>query len=723
MDVEHIVGDVEDHKLREELRSCQHFLVDTELERARHKVFKYAVETLNETIVNEKLDHLFNNSKFAAKVNLVFGFILKEIEYGGFSYFYAHENITLLDRSKFMCTQDHSTKLNKFFDKTDVIESCSRERRNTKWRFYKLTNLTNFAAWLKDLPMGCKNAVFPEPLVKNHTINCLTFEENTRQAYNDNLCFFRAVALHMHGNQRLEEETSKLFNLFMNKLDGLRPNQFQGVHMNDIPTVEDLLTLNILLYDIDIVDANIVGELARRSVQKYENTVQLLRHNNHICYVNNIDAVFQSFRCPNCDTFSTKLSICSDIWLHAVNEWKKFIGGTYIKSAKLSLTNWTLSVSSTLMNKKLFKKLAISHFESNCVQEETFRDANTITWIGNLVPISVSISLNLGEEPIFLCNFDSHHLVASFIGALENLALQSRAIMENLFFDIETTINIKLGSILEKLTQRHNRREQDHLDDCDNETCTSTQFLQIQKKQLLDLQEHLERYCSVLPIFGFNSAKYDLNLIKSYLLPILVNERNIEPTVIKKRTSLSRSKSAIFSCWILWIFLEVQQVLIPSWRHTKHQRQRDSSPTNGLITPTKCKTQNFPRMMLSTVNFPAATLSKPNTQIMLTYWKVDWPQNKPLWNWSCQSHPLLELRIIITCNRYGSKNKWAHSGTFCGGITTKMLCQLWRQCKKWLPFTTTKIWISWSLDVHYQTWLTFAHTNPPMQILSLHRGR
>ena len=57
MDVEHIVGDVEDQSLREELRSCQHFSVDSELERARHKVFSYAVESVNETIVNEKLDH------------------------------------------------------------------------------------------------------------------------------------------------------------------------------------------------------------------------------------------------------------------------------------------------------------------------------------------------------------------------------------------------------------------------------------------------------------------------------------------------------------------------------------------------------------------------------------------------------------------------------------------------------------------------------------------
>ena len=37
VDVEHIVGDVDDHSLREELRSCQHFLVDSELERAKTK--------------------------------------------------------------------------------------------------------------------------------------------------------------------------------------------------------------------------------------------------------------------------------------------------------------------------------------------------------------------------------------------------------------------------------------------------------------------------------------------------------------------------------------------------------------------------------------------------------------------------------------------------------------------------------------------------------------
>ena len=68
----------------------------------------------------------------------------------------------------------------------------------------------------------------------------------------------------------------------------------------------------------------------------------------------------------------------------------------------------------------------------------------------------------------------------------------------------------------------------------EEEKYLSTRFLQLQKNRLNDLQEPFERYCNVLPVFGFNSAKYDINLIKSYLLPIPEKDRDIEPTVMKK---------------------------------------------------------------------------------------------------------------------------------------------------------------------------------------------
>ena len=56
----------------------------------------------------------------------------------------------------------------------------------------------------------------------------------------------------------------------------------------------------------------------------------------------------------------------------------------------------------------------------------------------------------------------------------------------------------------------------------------------MQKNHLLDLQQHFERYVITLPVFVFNSGKYDLNLIKSFLLPYLIHERDIQSTVIEK---------------------------------------------------------------------------------------------------------------------------------------------------------------------------------------------
>ena len=150
-------------------------------------------------------------------------------------------------------------------------------------------------------------------------MNCLRFEKNTSQPYNDNLCLFRALALHLHGNEKLKGETSKIFNLFLKNCEEGDVTKLQGVHLNDIPKFEDLLQLNIFLYDIDPVDGELISELCRRSIKKYENSVKLLRYNNHICYVNNINALFKAFRCSTGDTFFSKtgnlerhLVTCSD---------------------------------------------------------------------------------------------------------------------------------------------------------------------------------------------------------------------------------------------------------------------------------------------------------------------------------------------------------------------------------------------------------------------------
>ena len=261
----------------------------------------------------------------------------------------------------------------------------------------------------------------------------------------------------------------------------------------------------------------------------YENNINLLRYNNHICYVDDINTFFKRFHCPNCETFIKR---AGNFHRH-VKSCKYRIQHIYPKSVytlrEILFGKFDGLGIGNEEEQKLFKNLI-------CVPSNELKDTNKTTWIGKHEPISVSISSNLIQEPIFLCNKDPKTLIVSFVEALEELASKSKAELLQKFSPVENAIKTRVSSIFEKLHGRKGEStpmfEFHYIEE--EEIDMSNQFLQIQKNQLFELQQHFERYVSTLPVFGFNSGKYDLNLIKSDLLPYLIHERDIQPTVIKK---------------------------------------------------------------------------------------------------------------------------------------------------------------------------------------------
>ena len=124
--------------------------------------------------------------------------------------------------------------------------------------------------------MGCKDTVLPNPLLKNHSVENLKIEKNTRKPCNKNLGLLKPLALHFHGNERLEEETFKSFNPFLETIGGIDPASSRNFCVEESPTVEHIVQEDIFLYVIDLVDGSMTGELAR-SVGKYSITMRLLR--------------------------------------------------------------------------------------------------------------------------------------------------------------------------------------------------------------------------------------------------------------------------------------------------------------------------------------------------------------------------------------------------------------------------------------------------------------
>ena len=150
------MGDVDDEGLRDELESRKLSLTDTEMENGRHRVFNFAMSSFDISLLNDKLDYVFKGLKCAAKVNLAFEFVLKNNEDGMCRYFYAHENNTIMEKAKLVCTQADMTNLKDRMQKLVFVDICTRERANTKWKFYKLTDLKILLRYSKMFPWVVK---------------------------------------------------------------------------------------------------------------------------------------------------------------------------------------------------------------------------------------------------------------------------------------------------------------------------------------------------------------------------------------------------------------------------------------------------------------------------------------------------------------------------------------------------------------------------------------
>ena len=200
------------------------------------------------------------------KLTKFLGFLLQNIEKNGYRYFYPHKNNLLLDRAFLLSNRNDLLNIQNKIEKLDLIETCTQERQNSKWRIRVITNVF-FAGLLTNTSMSCTDSPLPEPLLRKPEVNCLLSDGN-HEPYNDNLCLSRAIAICLLGLVDVELPVIKIFHNFVTA-SGCDPDNFAGVSFDQIPLFVELIKQNVFIYDFDIGDGEIIGELVRRSVEHF----------------------------------------------------------------------------------------------------------------------------------------------------------------------------------------------------------------------------------------------------------------------------------------------------------------------------------------------------------------------------------------------------------------------------------------------------------------------
>ena len=263
--------------------------------------YNYRLSSLQPQELITHLGNIFTDQSTVFKLNVSFGFILRNNETGALQYYYASRNNEQVFEAPFQITtaadlqQVREALLN-----LDVLEWVRQRRPNSKWVVEQVTNITFFVTKLRGHPIG-RGTYLPSYLAENHGLVALDRNHQTGKIYSDNLCFFRALALHNGCHPKnLERDAQHYYERYREFFP--EKKKFFGVKLKDLPDLEHLYEMHISVYSLEPTKPDgeegdednteeentvpdIAAQLVHRSLCHYPRTLYLNLYQNHFSYM------------------------------------------------------------------------------------------------------------------------------------------------------------------------------------------------------------------------------------------------------------------------------------------------------------------------------------------------------------------------------------------------------------------------------------------------------
>ena len=247
----------------------------------------------------------------------------------------------------------------------------------------------------------------------------------------------------------------------------------------------------------------------------------------------------------------------------------KFPGGVYRPAPSLfeQLKEQGIEVPERL---KYYPYWATYDIEVMLVSQQDLNNTDKLEWTQKHVPASVSICSNVPEftEPVCLISHGNpHELVAEMVEHLESISAAAEA---NLMEDPE--MEALFESIEQKLEEQEEEEEEEAEEEEENDEETPPKKKPV--PPLFKLKAKLEGHLAQLPVVGFNSGKYDINALKAFLMPILMDD--LKFTIKKTNTFMCLSSERLR-------FLDILSFLAPGFSYAKFLKAYGCTQTKGFF--------------------------------------------------------------------------------------------------------------------------------------------
>ena len=263
--------------------------------------YNHRLTTMDTRELQEPLRQLFEEQTTAFKVNLSFGFILKQKVTGRLRYYHSSNNCCgrLLEEPSLITNRDDFDRFLARIQESDILQWAVAQRPNSDWVCELVTNATFFLNKIVDHPIGCVGVNLPTYVKNNKSIIGLETDSHG-VIYIDNLCLFRCLAIHQGCDVRCIEAT--VATLYAKYTDNTPVHDFVGVTLEDLSKIEATFDVNVVVYKLDeITDGKTTAEIVRRSLCSYAQTMYLNLYEAHFSYIKDIRMYSHSYKCSKCE--------------------------------------------------------------------------------------------------------------------------------------------------------------------------------------------------------------------------------------------------------------------------------------------------------------------------------------------------------------------------------------------------------------------------------------
>ena len=482
--------------------------------------YNHRLTTMDTRELQEPLRQLFEEQTTSFKLNLSFGFILKQKVTGRLRYYHSSNNCCgrLLEEPSLITNRGDFDRFLERIREPDILQWAIAQRPNSDWVCEHVTNATFFLNRIVQHPIGCVGVTLPDYVKNNKAIVGLVKDHYRTRTYNDNICLFRCLALH------LGREAAALYAEYTNT----PVHAFVGVTLDDLHKVESKFETNVVVYQlVEIANGKTMAELVRWSTGHYTETIYVNLHETHYSYIRDINMYCHSWRCRNCEQALWKCPY--DLHRHerTCTEGIKRVykGGVYRPPASIfeRLDDEGIIVSPVL---RYFPYRATFDFECYFSDERLPTNTDHVEWIARHVPLSVSVASNVpGYEPAqcYITDGDSDKLVADMMVHLTAISDTAYDALLPSYVDVLADLDARKHAWEEETKEAE---EEDEEEEAENGKKTVNPYK--------TLENQLQVWLHQLPVVGFNSGRYDLNAIKKFFVPLLIHNN---AAVIKRQNT------------------------------------------------------------------------------------------------------------------------------------------------------------------------------------------